>query len=57
MDFVISLLISTNLQRDSDDTILIIVDCLTKMVHYEQVKIMVDVVELAKVIINIVIKY
>ena len=34
-----------------------IVDCLTKMIYYELVKIMIDISGLAKVIINMVIHH
>ena len=37
MDFVTGLPISTNWRDDSYDSILVIVDQLTKMMHYEQV--------------------
>lgn len=57
IDFVICLSLLIDCKIDSYDTIFIIVDRLTKMVYYESVKTTIDVVNLAKVIINIVISY
>ena len=42
MNFVTSLPISTDWKGDSYDSILVIVDRLIKMVHYEPVKITID---------------
>ena len=55
MDFVTGLPISINWKGDSYNSILIIVDRLTKMVLYKLVKITLDAPGLAKVIINVVI--
>ena len=55
MDFVIGLRISTNWKRDSYNSILIIVDWLTKMVHYKPVKITINALRLAKIIIDVVV--
>ena len=55
MDFVTGLPISTNWKGESYDSILVIVDRLTKMVHYEPVKITINAPGLAKVIINVVV--
>ena len=52
MDFVTDLLISADSKNDSYDLILVIVDRLTKMVHYVSVKVTIDALILAKVIIN-----
>ncbi len=57
MDFVTGLLISANWKDDSYNSILVIVDRLTKMVHYEPVKITIDTPGLAKVIIDVVVRY
>ena len=57
MDFVTSLSIWTNWKGDKYDSILVIVDQLTKMVHYEPVKITINVPGLAEIIINIVISH
>ena len=55
MDFVTSLLISIDGKKDSYNSILVIVYWLTKMIHYQPVKITLDVPGLAEVIINVVI--
>ena len=57
IDFVMSLPISTDWKKDSYDSIFIIVDWLTKMVYYKLVKITIDAPSLAKVIIDMIIKY
>ena len=57
IDFVTDLSILTDEKRDSYDSILVIIDRLTKMVHYKQVKVTIDIPDLAKIIINIVMKY
>ena len=54
MDFVTGLPISTDWKGDSYDSILVIVDRLTKMVHYEPVKVTIDTPWLAKVILDVV---
>ena len=53
MDFVTGLPISTNWKGDSYDSILVIVDRLTKMVPYKPVKITINAPGLAKVIIDV----
>ena len=55
MDFVTDLPISTNWKEDSYNSILLIIDWLTKIVHYKWVKITIDAFELAKVIIDVVV--
>ena len=57
MDFVTGLPVSTDWKGESYDSILVIVDRLTKMVHYEPVKITIDAPGLAKVIIDIVVRH
>ena len=57
IDFVTGLLISTNWKRDSYDSILVIVDRLTKMVYYKPVKITIDAPGFAEIIINIVVRH
>ncbi len=54
MDFVTGLPILANWKGDTSDLILIIVNQLTKIGHYEPVKVTIDVLGLAEVIINIV---
>ena len=55
MNFVTGLPISTNWKGESYDSILVIVDRLTKMVHYEPVKATINTLGLAEVIINVVV--
>ncbi len=55
MDFVTSLSISADWKIYSYDLILVIVDRLAKMVHYEPVKVTIDVLGLVEVIINVVV--
>ncbi len=57
MDFVTSLSISANWKGDSYDSILVIVDQLTKIVHYEPVKVTINVSDLAEVIIDVVVRH
>ena len=55
MDFVTGLPISTNWKRDNYNSILVIINRLTKMVHYKPVKITINTVGLAEVIIDVVV--
>ncbi len=57
MDFVTGLPVSTNLKGETYDSILVIVDRLTKMVHYEPVKVTIDAPALAEVIIEAVVQH
>ena len=57
MDFLTGLPISTNWKGDSYNSILVIVDRLTKMVYYEPVKITINALGLAEVIIDVVVRY
>ncbi len=57
MDFVTGLPVSTNWKDETYDTILVIVDWLTKMVHYELVKVTIDAPALAEVIIKVVVRH
>lgn len=57
IDFVTGLPISTNWKGENYDFILVIVDWLTKMVHYKLVKIIIDALGLAKVILDMVVQY
>ncbi len=54
MNFVTSLPISANWKGDSYNSILVIIDRLTKMVYYELVKVTINTPGLTKVIINVV---
>ena len=44
-------------KEDSYDLILVIIDRLTKMVHYKPVKVIIDALRLAKVIIDMVMRH
>ena len=57
MDFVTGLPISTNWKGDSYNSILVIVNRLTKMVHYKPVKITINAPGLAEVIIDVVVRH
>ncbi len=57
IDFVTSLPISADWKGNSYDSILVIVDRLTKMVYYKPVKVTIDAPGLAEVIINVVVRY
>ena len=57
IDLVIGLLLSADQKGDSYDLILVIIDQLTKMVHYEPVKVTNDAPGLAKVIIDVVVQH
>ena len=57
MDFVTGLPVSTNWKGETYDSILVIVDRLTKMVHYEPVKVTIDAPGLAEVIIDVVVRH
>ncbi len=57
MDFVTSLSILANWKGNSYNSILVIVDRLTKMVYYNLVKMTIDTPGLAKVIINIIMQH
>ena len=57
MDFVTRLPLFFDWKSDSFNSILVIVNRLTKMVHYKQVKVTIDALELAEVIIDVVVWY
>ncbi len=57
IDFVIGLPISADWKGDSYDSILVIVYRLTKMVHYESVKVTINAAGLAEVIIDMVMRH
>ena len=54
MDFVTGLLILVDWKEDNYDSILVIVNRLTKMVNYKPIKMTIDAPGLAEVIINII---
>ncbi len=55
MDFITGLPISAKWKGDSYDSILVIIDRLTKLVYYEPVKVTIDAPSLAEVIINMIV--
>lgn len=55
MGFVTDLLIAIHKKKKVHDSISVILNLLTKMVHYELVKINIDTPRLAEIIINIVV--
>ena len=57
MDFVTGLPLSADWKGDSYNSILVIVDRLTKIVHYEPVKVTIDSPGLAEVILNVVVHH
>ena len=57
MDFMTGLPLSSDWKSDSYDSILVIVDRLIKMVHYEPVKVTIDAPGLAEVIIDVVVRH
>ena len=57
MDFVTGLTLSANWKGNNYDLFLIIVDYLTKIIYYKSVKVTINTSRLAKVIINVVIRY
>ena len=57
MDFITDLPILTDWKRDSYNSILVIVNRLTKMVHYKPVKDTIDAPGLAKVITNVIVRH
>lgn len=57
MDFIITLLILTDLKSKNYNLILIIIGYFTKMVHYKPVKTTINADGLARVIINMVVRY
>ena len=57
MHFVTRLPVSTNWKGESYNSILVIVDRLTKMVHYELVKVTIDAPGLAEVIFDVVVQH
>ena len=57
MHFVMDLLILTNWKGDSYNSILLIINKLTKIVHYEPVKVTIDAPGLAEVILDVIVRH
>lgn len=56
MVFVIGLPISTNWKSNSYDSIFIIIERLNKMVYYKSIKITINILGLATIMINIIVQ-
>ncbi len=57
MDFVTRLPVSTNWKGETYDSILVIVNRFTKIVYYELVKVTINALGLAEVIIKVVLRH
>ena len=57
MDFVTCLPILTNWKRDIYDSILVIIDWLTKMIYYKHIKVTINALGLIEIIINVIVRY
>ena len=57
MDFVTVLPVSTNWKGKTYDSILVIIDRLTNIVHYKPVKVTIDAPKLVEMIIDVVVYY
>ena len=57
MNFVTGLPLSTDWKGNSYNFILVIINCLTKIVHYKLVKVIINASKLAEVIINMVVQH
>ena len=57
IDFVTSLSILTNYKGDNYDSILVIIDWLTKMVYYKPVKVTIHTPGHSEIIINMIVRY
>lgn len=57
INFVIGFLLLMNWKSNNYNIILVVIDCLTKMLYYKPVKTTINVASLAEVIIDLVIRY
>ena len=57
MDFIMDLPILTDWKEDNYNSILVIVNRLTKMVHYKPIMVTINAPGLAKIIINVVVRH
>lgn len=57
MDFVMGLPLLIDRKGNNYDAILVVVDCLKKIMYYKLIKTIIDIVDLADIIINIVIRH
>ena len=57
MDFIIDLLVLINRKDKSNNFILVIIYCLIKMIYYKLIKVIINILGLAKVFINEIVYY
>ena len=57
MNFVIYLSILTNLKNNRYNLIFVVIGQLIKIVYYKLIKIIINILDFIKVIINVIIKY
>ncbi len=57
IDFVTELLVSTNWKSETYDSILVIINKLTKIVYYKPVKVIINSLSLVEIIIKVVVRY
>lgn len=57
IDFITDLPLSTNQKSDSYNLIFIIINSLTKMIHNKPVKVTINILKLAEVIIDMMVQY
>lgn len=55
MDFIMGFPISTNWKNDSYNLILVMINQLTKMIYYKPVKNIINIPDLVKMIINMIV--
>lgn len=57
MNFVTGFPVFTNWKDETYDSILVIVDWLIKMINYKSVKVLINIPDLAEVIINMIVQH
>lgn len=57
MNFITGFLLLMDWKNNNNDLTLVIIDCLTKLVHYKAVKITINIIRLVKIIINVLVGY
>ena len=57
MNFVSALLILTNWKKNSYSSIFVIINCLTKIIHYKSVKVTINAASLVEILIEIGVRY
>lgn len=56
-DFVIKLSVFINQKYKTYNSIIAIINWLTKIIYYEEIKVLINILGLEKVIINVIIQY